>query len=120
KLLSFSTSLIVKLFGISEHTRDTLSEDELRFLLKTAGKQGVLEIEETQVHQNLFMFTDQTAKSMLTHRSDLEWINVEDSLEEIFDYLKESSHSKFIAAEGSIDNIVGIIHIKDFLSESRR
>lgn len=119
KLLSFSTSLIVRLFGINEKAEDHLSEDELRFLLKTAGKQGVLETEETQVHQNLFMFTDQTAKSMLTHRSDLEWINIDDSTDEIFDYMKGSSHSKFIAAEGSIDNIIGIIHIKDFLAEFR-
>lgn len=115
KLLSFSTSIIVGLFGIKQHGADRISEDELRFLLKTAGKQGVLEREETQVHQNLFMFTDQTAKSMLTHRSDLEWINTENSIDEIFDYIKESTHSKFIAADGSIDNIRGIIHIKDFL-----
>jgi len=120
KLLSFSTTLIIKLFGIKDRESDSISEDELRFLLKTAGKQGVLESEETQVHQNLFMFTDQTAKSMLTHRSDLEWINIEDSTDEIFDCIKESSHSKFIAAEGSIDNIRGIIHIKDFLGNFRR
>jgi len=120
KLLSFSTSLIIRLFGIKETAEDSLSEDELRFLLKTAGKQGVLETEETQVHQNLFMFTDQTAKSMLTHRSDLEWINIDDSIDDIFSYMKGSSHSKFIAAEGSIDNIIGIIHIKDFLAEFRR
>jgi len=120
KLLSFSTSLIVKLFGIKQRESERISEDELRFLLKTAGKQGVLESEETQVHQNLFMFTDQTAKSMLTHRSDLEWINIDESVDEIFDCIKESTHSKFIAAEGSIDNIRGIIHIKDFLGNFRR
>src|SRR5690606_10076362 len=52
-LLSFSTAVIVKLFGIKERASDQISEDELRFMLKTAGKQGVLESEETQVHQNL-------------------------------------------------------------------
>lgn len=117
KLLSFSTSLIINVFGIGNRDDGGLSEDELRFLLKTAGKQGVLEREETQAHQNLFMFTDQTAKTMLTHRSELEWINIEESTEEIFEYIKSRSHSKFIAAEGSIDNILGIIYIKDFLAE---
>jgi putative hemolysin len=120
KLLSFSTSLIIKLFGVKEKQADQISEEELRFLLKTAGSQGVLESEETQVHQNLFMFTDQTAKSMLTHRSDLEWIDITESTGEIFECIKESSHSKFIAAEGSIDNIRGVIHIKDFLENFRR
>jgi len=120
KLLSFSTGIIIKLFRIKENEDEQISEEELRFMLKIAGKQGVLESEETQVHQNLFMFTDQTAKSMLTHRSELEWIDIEESTDEIFDCIKESTHSKFIAAEGSIDNIRGVIHIKDFLGNFRR
>lgn len=119
KLLSFSTGLIIKLFGIKDKPGDKISEDELRFMLKTAHNQGVLENEETQVHQNLFMFTDQTAKSMLTHRSELEWINLEDSADNIFDQIKESVHSKFIVSEGSIDNIKGIVYIKDFLENFR-
>ncbi|MFB5945034.1 hemolysin family protein [Albibacterium profundi] len=119
KLLSFSTSLIIKLFGIKEKSGEQISEDELRFMLKTAHNQGVLENEETQVHQNLFMFTDQTAKSMLTHRSELEWINLEDSADDIFDQIKESVHSKFIVSDESIDNIKGVVYIKDFLENFR-
>src|SRR5690606_13822200 len=119
KLLSFSTSLIIRLFGIKEKAGEQISEDELRFMLKTAHNQGVLENEETQVHQNLFMFTDQTAKSMLTHRSELEWINLEDSADDIFDQIKESIHSKFIVSDGSIDNIKGVVYIKDFLENFR-
>lgn len=119
KLLSFSTSLIIKLFGIKEKSGEQISEDELRFMLKTAHNQGVLENEETQVHQNLFMFTDQTAKSMLTHRSELEWINLEDSADDIFDQIKESVHSKFIVSDDSIDNIKGVVYIKDFLENFR-
>src|SRR5690606_23698574 len=115
KLLSFSTKLIIKLFGGKEREAEQISEDELRFMLKTAGKQGVLETEETQDHQNLFMFTDQTAKSMLTHRSDLEWMDITESPTKIIDCITESSHSYFISDAGSIDTIRGVIHIKDFL-----
>jgi len=115
KLLSVSTKLILKLFGIVENEGEKVSEDELRFMLKNARKQGILEKEESEVHHNLFSFTDQTAKSLMTHSSEVEWINSELSLEEIFNKLKESVHSKFIVAEGTIDNVLGVITIKDFL-----
>jgi len=115
KLLSVSTKLILKLFGIVENEGEKVSEDELRFMLKNARKQGVLEKEESEVHHNLFSFTDQTAKSLMTHSSELEWINIELSIDSIFNKLKESVHSKFIVGEGSIDNVLGVITIKDFL-----
>ena len=120
RILSGSTQLILRLMGIKQNDADHVCEEELRFMLKNAGKQGVLETEESQVHQNLFYFTDQTAKSLLTHRSEMEWINSEDSLDEIFDLLKESVHSKFVVGEGSLDKVLGVITIKDFLSHYKR
>jgi putative hemolysin len=115
KLLSVSTQIILKLFGIKENDSEKVSEDELRFMLKTARKQGVLEQEESEVHHNLFSFTDQTAKSLMTHRFEVEWINSEDSNDQIFDKLKESVHSKFIVGNGSIDNVLGVLTVRDFL-----
>jgi len=115
KLLSISTKLILKVFGVKENDSDHVSEEELKFLLINAGKQGVLETEESQVHQNLFYFTDQTAKSLMTHSSEVEWINCNAAKEAIFDQLKESVHSKFVVSDGSIDRIKGVMTIKDFL-----
>lgn len=120
KLLSWSTNLIVKVFGIKENESDKVSEEELRFMLKTAGKQGVLETEESQVHENLFYFTDQTAKSLMTHSSDVEWVNLAHDKKAIFDQLKESVRSKFIVSEGHMDNIKGVITIKNFLENFNR
>lgn len=120
KLLSVSTKLILKLFGIVENVGEKVSEDELRFMLKNARKQGVLEKEESEVHHNLFSFTDQTAKSLMTHSSELEWINIDLSIDTIFNKLKESVHSKFIVGKGSIDNVLGVITIKDFLEHFKK
>lgn len=119
-LLSFSTSMILKVFGVQANASEKVSEDELRFMLKSAGKQGVLEKEETEVHHNLFSFTDQTAKSLMTHVSMVEWIDLRDSLEAINAQLKESSHSKFIVGDGSQDNIIGVVHIKSFLENYKQ
>jgi putative hemolysin len=120
KILSVSTNVILKIFGINGNESEKLSEDELRFMLKSARKQGVLEKEESEVHHNLFSFTDQTAKSLMTHFSDVEWINSKNTTESIFEQIKESVHSKFIVGDGSIDKVLGVMTIKDFLQNFKR
>jgi putative hemolysin len=120
KLLSVSTNVILKVFGIKENENERVSEDELRFILKSARNQGVLEKEESEVHHNLFSFTDQTARSLMTHKSELEWINRHSPIEVIFDKLKESVHSKFIVGDGSIDKVLGVMTIKDFLEHYKK
>ncbi|TKB96448.1 hemolysin family protein [Pedobacter cryotolerans] len=115
KLLSFSTNLILKLFGVKENDSERVNEEELRFMLKTAGKQGVPESEESQAMQNLFSFTDQTAKSLMTHSSEVEWINYNWDKQTIFNKIKESAHSRFIVADGTLDVPKGMINIKDVL-----
>lgn len=114
KLLSISTKLILKLFGAKENDSDHMSEEELKFMLFNAGKQGVLETEESQVHQNLFYFTHQTAKSLMTHNSEVEWIDINLSIDEIFKQLLKSVRTKFIVCDGQFSNIKGVITIKDF------
>jgi putative hemolysin len=120
KLLSFSTSLIVKIFGVKQVEGDHMSEEELKFMLFNAGKQGVLETDESQVHQNLFYFTDQTAKSLMTHSSEVEWVNLQENPEQVFNQLLKSVHSKFIVCDGQISQIKGIITIKNFLENYRK
>lgn len=120
KLLSGSTALILKVLGIKENPEDKITEDELRYLLKSARLQGVLEKEESEIHHNLFSFTDQTAKSLLTHRSEVEWINLKKEKQVIFDQIKESVHSKFVLSQGDLDNVKGVITIKNFLENYHR
>jgi putative hemolysin len=120
RLLSISTNLILKIFGVKENDADSMSEEELKFMLFNAGKQGVLETEESQVHQNLFYFTDQTAKSLMTHNSEVEWINLNDSTEVIFEQLLKSLRSKFIVSDGQLSNIKGVITIKDFFENYKK
>ncbi|WP_417360700.1 hemolysin family protein [Galbibacter sp.] len=115
KLLSLSTKLILKLLNIKENDEERVSEDELRFILKVAGKQGVLETEESQAMQNLISFTDQTAKSLMTHSFEVEWIDYNWTKEEIFDKIKESAHSRFLVGEGSLDVLKGVVYVKDLL-----
>lgn len=115
KLLSISTKFILKIVGSEETNSDHISEEELKFLLLNAGKSGVLETDESEVHQNIFRFSDQTAKSLMKHSSEVEWVDSKATKEEIFNKIAEYSHSKIIVSEGTLENVKGYIRVKDFL-----
>ncbi len=117
KVLAASTDFILKLFRIKSRRSEHLSEDELKFILKKAATQGILEKDESKVHQKLFSFSDQVAKSLMTHRTDLEWIDINSSPEEILLELKNSTHSKFPVCDGTLDNLIGIVNAKDYLDK---
>jgi putative hemolysin len=117
KLLSISTKFILKLIGSKEANSDHISEEELKFLLLNAGKSGVLETEESEVHQNIFSFSDQTAKSLMKHSSEVEWVNANNTKEEIFSQITEFSHSKIIVSDGALENVKGYFRVKDFLEK---
>lgn len=115
RLLSITTKFILKILGIKENREDNVSEEELRYILRIAGKEGVLENEESQAMQNLISFTDQTAKSLMTHISEVEWINYQWTKDAIFDKIKESVHSRFLVSDGPVDKVKGIVTIKDLV-----
>src|SRR5690554_81195 len=116
RLLSISTGVVLKVLRIKENPEEKITEDELRFMLKNARLQGVLEKEESEVHHNLFSFTDQTAKSLLTHRTEMEWIDMEKGKHEIFQQIMESGHSKFVVSVGDLDKVKGVLNAKDFFA----
>jgi putative hemolysin len=117
KLLSFSTTAILRLLGIKEAQEESMTEEELRALLKSAGKKGVLEWEESLMHQNLFVFTEQRARNLMTHRTEVEWVDMHQPIEQLADRIKESAHSKFLVCDGSIDKIRGVITAKEFFEK---
>lgn len=93
---------------------NSITEDEIKVMFKLAQNEGVLDSEETALHHQLFNFNDKKAHHLMTHRSDVEWIDINDSLEEIAAQMKTSQHSYFPACDESTDNIVGILHNKEF------
>lgn len=114
KLLSLSTTAILTLLGIKETKEESMTEEELRLLIKAAGTEGVIEREESQMHQNLFSFTEQRARNLKTHRTEVEWIDIHQPVKEVSTLMRNSAHSKFLVCDDAIDNIKGIINAKDF------
>ncbi len=113
KLLSFSTNLINKLLGIKKQS-EQLTEAELRQMIKIASREGVIEESQNQIHEKVFYFSDKKAKHIMTHRTDVEWIDIDVPDEEIKRQIFEIQHSKVICCHGDIDNFQGILYLKDY------
>ena len=117
KLLSGTTTLLMKLVPVRENTSDRLSEEELRAIIRTANTQGVLDRAESEAHQNLFRFSEQTAKMLMTHRGHVEWINSEDPLDRIVEHVHRSMRSKFPVCKGTMDEVIGTVSARDLLEQ---
>jgi putative hemolysin len=114
KLLSFSTGFINRLIGLKPK-EDVISEMELRAILKTASHEGIIDVQENIIHEQVFYFSDKRARHLMTHRTDVEWVDISKSKEEVIEQLLQTKHSKILACRKKIDDFVGIISMRDFL-----
>jgi putative hemolysin len=114
KLLSVSTGFVNRLIGLKP-IEETVSEMELRAMLKTASHEGVIDAEENIIHEQVFYFSDKRAIHLMTHRTDVEWVDISKSREEIIEDLLQTKHSKILACRKEIDDFVGSISMRDFL-----
>ncbi len=112
RLLSISTSAITALVGLKEGQKQ-VTEEELRQMLRIASKEGVIEREQNILHEKVFYFSDKKARHIMTHRTDVEWVDLEKSQDELIQSLFRTKHSKIICARRKLDNLEGILLVKD-------
>jgi len=113
KILSTSTSIIVKFIRIKENDKK-LTESEIRYILKFASSEGIIEKEQNEIHEKVFYFADKKAKHIMVHRKEVEWLDITKSKIEIFNELLETQHSKIVCSEKYLDNFKGILAVKDY------
>ncbi len=111
--LSWSTSLINKLLGIRKHS-DQLTEAELRQMIRTASREGVIEKYQNQLHEKVFYFSDKKARHIMTHRIGVEWIDISKTPENIKQDLLNSHHTILVCGNGSIENFEGVLSLRDY------
>jgi putative hemolysin len=114
RLLAVSTNLINKLIGLKP-AEGQVTEEELRYILRFASNEGVIEEEQNRMHEKVFYFSDKKAKHIMTHRKDVEWIDIEQPKEDFHTEILNLKHSKVIVGRGSIDEFTGILKVKEYL-----
>lgn len=111
-LLSVSTNFLSKLLGIT--TNDShVTEEEIKAIISEGTEQGTIDEAEQEIIERVFHLGDRNITSLMTHRSDIEWLDSNKKIREVKFEIKEMIHSVYPVCDGSIDNIKGVITIKD-------
>lgn len=115
-IFNIITGVIFKLLGIeNKGNQPYITEEELKTMVKVSHEEGVLEVEERQIINNVFQFGDMQAKEAMVQRLDMVAINSEDSYDEIIEMFKNEKLSRLPVYKDSIDDIIGILNIKDVI-----
>ncbi|NBV41792.1 HlyC/CorC family transporter [bacterium] len=121
KTLTFVTQGVLRILGIQEQRPAPVSEEEFKLLIEEGVQHGVIEHQESQMLKGIFRFDDRKAQSIMTHRQYIEWINIQDPAKKIHDKILEADVTKFLVCDGALDNVIGILSIKDYFRlESRQ
>lgn len=115
KLLTFSTNVVSKFFGVNENEEETVTEEEIRMMVDVGEEKGTIEEEEKELINNIFEFNDKTVAEVMIHRKDVFAVDVNADIYEKLDSIDEYKYSRIPVYEETIDEIVGILYIKDLL-----
>lgn len=116
KFLTFSTNLIIKLFGGDPNaTNEEVTEEEIRMMVDLGEEKGTIEVSEKEMIENVLDFNNITASEVMTHRKDIVAIPIEATLGEVVSLMDEEKFTRYPVYEDDIDNIIGMFHSKDIV-----
>lgn len=115
-LLEASTKAIFRLLGQNTTSESVVTEQEIKTLVYEAEAAGVIEEHEKQMISGVLRLSDRVARSLMTPRSDVDWINIRDSDEVIRAKVIASPHSRFPVADGDTENMIGVVQSREFLA----
>lgn len=111
-LLTNSTHIIVKLFNLKVKDNQ-VTEEEIKAIISEGSEHGAIEEDEKEIIERVIHLGDRNITSLMTHRTDIVWFDVKEDKNSINDKIREYLHSVYPLCDGDIDNIKGVIYIKD-------
>ncbi|WP_209795826.1 hemolysin family protein [Clostridium moniliforme] len=121
KILSISSSIILKLIRFNENkSEENVSKEEIQALILEGEAEGAIDEDEKDMINGIFEFNDRLSKEIMTSRKDTYLIDICDDVNEYLDDLINFQYSRVPVYENDIDNVIGILYIKDFFVEARK
>ncbi len=117
RLLSSSTRLILRLFGLKGNEREQVTEEEIHALIDEGEESGVIERVERDMVRNIFRLDDRPIASLMIPRADIEWIDLDDPVEQNIEKIKSSHRSRLPVCKGSLDDVKGICTTRTLLQQ---
>ena len=115
RFLSFSTEVVLRLIGIRPSDEPPVTEEEIHVLLDQGTQAGVFEEAEQDMVAGVFRLNDRRVYSIMTPRTEILWLDVRDTTDEILKKMAEGSYSRFPVCQGSLDNVLGIVKARELL-----
>lgn len=114
-LLTWSTELILRLVGQRESANSSVTEEDIRQLVREGAQDGALEPHEREIFENVFSLGDMSVRQVMTPRTDVYALDANARLGDVVDALLESGFSRAPVYEGNLDRVVGVVHGRDIL-----
>ena len=119
-LISLTTRGIVKIFGLNpDNDEGDVTEEEIIHMVNEGHEQGLIEASEAEMISNIFEYHDKEAQDIMTHRNQIIALDSNMSFGDVVDFVLDGKHSRYLVFEENIDNILGVIHLKDVLRYQR-
>ncbi|KZX16969.1 hemolysin family protein [Methanobrevibacter filiformis] len=115
-ILSKTTDFVLKIIGSNKVRESLVTEDEIKLLIEEGIQDGTIEKEEEDIIKRVFRLDDQKVDTLMTPRTDIIWIDLDDGVEELKRKVIDSERSIFPVAKGELDDLIGVIQTKDILS----
>jgi len=120
-LLSVSTNFLVKITGLNNaKIEEKLSKEEIKSLIEVGQQRGAINETAKKMINNIIEFDDKSAKEVMTPRTEVFLIDINEPTMQFLDKLLEEKYSRVPVYEGDVDNIIGVLHMKDFIVEARK
>lgn len=117
KFLTASTNLFIKLLGgnPSDEAQENVTEEEIRMMMDVGEEKGVIQETEKEMIDNIFDFDEKIVSEIMTHRINIIGLPVEATFEEVINIMNREKYTRVPVYKKTIDNIVGLLHVKDIL-----
>ncbi|MBI3138868.1 MAG: HlyC/CorC family transporter [Sphingobacteriales bacterium] len=112
-LLNKTGNIFFRIFNIKRSKEDAVTEEEIKTLITEGAEAGTIDEAEQEIIERVFHLGDRNITSLMTHRSDIIWFSLDDNEDKIKEKILQEPHSAYPICEESIDNIKGVVSIKD-------
>lgn len=119
RLLSLATAFFLRILGVRDDINEsTVTEEEIKVLVEQGAQAGVFEQAEREMVESIFRFGDRQLRSLMTPRTEIVWLDINDPEEDIRETVRQSHHSRFPVCDGALDRVLGVVQAKNLLSSS--
>ncbi len=114
-VLNLSSEGLLRVLGIKPPDGPTVTDEEVKVLLQQGTQDGIFDPLEQEIMGSVFRLSDRNVSAIMTPRTDITWLDVDDNPELIRSKIREAGHSRYPLARGTLDNVIGVVMVKDLV-----